>query len=420
MSNLALIGAGSSYTPELIDGLITHYEQLPFSEVRLQDIDPDRLATLSGLAERMLARAGLPVAVVSTTNRRTALEGADFVNCLIRVGGMAARIQDERIPVRHGLIGQETTGPGGMMKALRTIPVMLELAADIAAICPHAWLINYTNPSGIIAEALGTYGQARFVGLCSGPQGWSAAILRAMEVPPERATVDWMGLNHLGFATRVWVDGEDATSDAIEAVADHWALDGELLRTLGAIPASYLQYYYRHDELVTAARQPGYRTRGEQVSEIESALLRAYADPALDEKPALLRQRGGGGYANAAFAAMIAIAHNTGSRQIIQVPNQGALDDLPAGAAVEVPCILDHTGPHPLRMGAIPLPIRGLIQAVKTYETLTVEAAVQQSKRVALQALLAHPLAPDWTAARVLLDELLAANQAWIPWAAKA
>jgi 6-phospho-beta-glucosidase len=420
MTKLTLIGAGSSYTPELIDGLITHYTRLPIAEISLQDIDAGRLATLTGLARRMLARAGLPVTVNSTTDRRTALEGASFVNCLIRVGGMAARIEDERIPLRHGLIGQETTGPGGMMKALRTIPVVLELAAEIAEVCPRAWLINYTNPSGIIAEALGTYGSARFVGLCSGPQEWSAAILRAMEVAPERATVDWLGLNHLGFATRVWVDGEDATARAIEAVADHWALDGDLIRALGVIPASYLQYYYQHDELVAAARRPDHRTRGEQVREIESALLQAYADPTLDEKPALLRRRGGGGYADVAFAAMIAIATNSGSRQIIQVPNQGALDGLPPTAAVEVPCLLDHTGPHPLRMGAIPLPIRGMIQAVKAYETLTVEAAVHQSKQLALQALLAHPLAPDWKVTRALLDELLEANATWIPWAAAA
>lgn len=417
MMKLTLIGAGSSYTPELINGLIAHFDVLPFREVCLHDIDGARLATLTGLTERMIARSGLPVTVTSTTDRRAALEGADFVNCLIRVGGMAARIQDERIPLRFGVIGQETTGPGGMMKALRTIPVMLDLAAEIAAVCPHAWLINYTNPSGIIAEALGKHGQARFVGLCSGPHEWSAAILRAMGVAQERATVDWLGLNHLGFATRVWVDGEDATQRAIEAVADRWALDGELLRTLGAIPASYLQYYYRHAALVAEHSLPDHLTRGEQVRSIEAELLRAYADPALDEKPALLRRRGGGGYADVAFATMIAIAHNTGARQVVQVLNQGALDDLPADAAVEVPCLVDHTGPHPLRIGAIPLPIRGLIQAVKAYETLTVEAAVQQSRQIALQGLLAHPLVPGWDTARALLDALLEANRPWIPWA---
>jgi len=417
MLKLTLIGAGSSYTPELVEGVITHHTDLPFSEICLHDIDAERLAILTGLTERMLARSELPVVVTATGDRRTALKGATFVNCLIRVGGMAARIQDERIPLRYGVIGQETTSPGGMMKALRTIPVMLDLVADIAEVCPQAWLINYTNPSGIIAEALGKYGRARFVGLCSGPHEWSAAILRAMGVAPERATVEWLGLNHLGFATRVWVDGEDATEQAIEAVAGSWAIDGDLIRTLGAIPASYLQYYYDHDRLVAQSRQPGHQTRGERVREIESALLQAYADPTLDTKPALLQQRGGGGYAAVAFAAMTAIAHNTGDRQVIQTLNRGALDGLPEDASVEIPCLVDHTGPHPVRIGSIPLAIRGLIQAVKAYESLTVEAAVRQSKPIALQALLAHPLAPDWETARAMLDALFAANRTWVPWA---
>jgi 6-phospho-beta-glucosidase len=330
---------------------------------------------------------------------------------------MDARIQDERIPLQYGIVGQETTGPGGMMKALRTIPVMLDLACDMVQRCPDAWLINYTNPSGIIAEALGRYSQARFAGLCSGPKGWIAQILRLMGVDPARANVDWLGLNHLGFAVRVWVDGQDATAQAIAAVAGHWSVDGEWLRALGAIPASYLRYYYHHTAVVQEASAPGHRTRGEQVQEIEAELLRQYADPGLDEKPALLQARGGGGYADVAFAAMRAIHHNTGERQIVQTLNRGAVDGIPDDASVEVPCLVDRTGPHPLRMGAIPLPIRGLIQAVKAYESLTVQAAVEGSQRMAMQALMAHPLVPSWEVARPLLEELLAANRAWIPWA---
>ena len=414
---LVLIGAGSSYTPELIDGLIQHYDALPFDEVALMDIDAERLEILTGLTKRMIASAGLPVTVTHTTDRKDALANADFVNCLIRVGGMAARVQDERIPLRYGIIGQETTGPGGMMKAFRTIPVMLALAEDMVEICPEAWLINYTNPSGIIAEALGRYSEVRFVGLCSGPEAWSAAILQRMGVPADRAAVDWLGLNHLGFAVRVTVAGRDETQRAIEAVADHWAVDGDWIRTLGVIPASYLQYYYHHERLLNAYRQPDHRTRGEIVQEIETELLRQYADPALDRKPALLQRRGGGGYADVAFATMQAIAHNTGDRAIVQVLNQGALDGLPDDASVEVPCVLDQMGPHPIRIGAIPIQIRGLIQAVKTYEQLTVEAAVQESRRIALQALMAHPLTQDWETASVLLDALLEANQTWIRWA---
>ena len=414
---LVIIGAGSSYTPELIHGVIQHYEALPFREVCLMDVDERRLETLAGLSRRMLERGEVPpIGVTATTDRRRALEGATFVNCLIRVGGMDARILDERIPLKHGVVGQETTGPGGMMKALRTIPVMLDLARDVVEACPQAWLINYTNPSGMVAEALGKHSAVRFVGLCSGPQGWIAAILDRMGVDPLRANVDWVGLNHLGFAIRVWVDGQDVTAQAIEAVADHWSVNAEWLRALGAIPASYLRYYYHRTQVVQEASAPGARTRGEQVKEIEAELLRQYADPHLADKPPLLAQRGGGGYSDVAFAAMRAIHYNTGERQIVQVLNQGAVDGLPDDGSVEVPCLVDRTGPHPLRMGALPLPIRGLVQAVKAYESLTVQAAVEGSKRVAMQAAMAHPLVPSWEVAKPLLEELLAANRPWLPW----
>jgi 6-phospho-beta-glucosidase len=414
---LTLVGAGSSYTPELVDGLLKRHAHLPITELCLYDIHPQRLDTLAGLAARMVSASGLPVAVTATQDRAQALAGATFVNTLIRVGGMDARINDERIPLRYGVIGQETTGPGGMMKALRTIPVMLDLAQAMTCLCPDAWLINYVNPSGIIAEALGKHSAVRFVGLCSGPASWSAAIFQAMGVAPARGNVDWLGLNHLGFAVRVYVDGRDCTAQAVDAVAAHWGLDPDWLRTLGVIPASYLRYFYHPDAVLREAAQPGHRTRGEQVKEIETELLRQYANPTLAEKPELLQRRGGGGYADVAVAAMLAIHHNTGDRQITQVLNQGALDDLPADASVEVPCLVDRTGPHPIRMGEIPLPIRGLIQSVKAYESLTVEAAVRGSKRLALQALMAHPLVPSWSVAQPLLNDLLEANRPWLPWA---
>ena len=413
---LVIIGAGSSYTPELVNGLAGNYDSLPFTEICLMDIDKDRLGILAGLTKRMVDKAGIPVTVTSTMDRRQALAGASFVNCLIRVGGMDARINDERIPLKYDIVGQETTGPGGMIKALRTIPVILGLAQDMVEVCPDAWLINYTNPSGIIAEALGKHSQVRYVGLCSGPRDWIEKMLHLMDVNPVRANVEWMGLNHLGFATRVWVDGQDVTEQAVETVSKHWNVSGEWLRTLGMIPAHYLRYYYHHKAVVSEYQKPGHRGRGEQVKEIEAELLRQYADPNLAARPGLLKQRGGGGYSAVAFAAMRAIHHNTGDRQIIQVLNQGAMDGIPDDASVEVACLVDCTGPHPIRVGAIPLPIRGLIQAVKAYESLTVQAAVQESKRVAMQALMAHPLVTSWQVAQPLLDELFAANQPWLPW----
>ena len=414
---LVIVGAGSSYTPELVQGVVEHYPEMPFTQLCLMDVNERRLEVLDGLTRRMLAKADLPIEVTATTERRRALERATFVNCLIRVGGMDARICDEQIPLQYDIIGQETTGPGGMMKALRTIPVMLELAHDVVDVCPDAWLINYTNPSGIIAEALGNHSRVQYVGLCSGPMSWIEEILAHMGVDPKRANVDWVGLNHLGFAVRVWVDGCDVTGQAVEAVAGHWSVDSDWLRALGAIPASYLSHYYHHTTVVREAKQPGRRTRGHEVREIEAELLHQYADPSLDVKPALLAKRGGGGYSAVAHAAMRAIHHNEGDRQIVQVLNRGAVDGIPADAAVEVACLMDGLGPHPIRIGEIPLSIRGLIQAVKAYESLTVQAALEGSKRIALQALMSHPLVPSWEAARPLLDDLLAANRAWIPWA---
>jgi 6-phospho-beta-glucosidase len=414
---LVIVGGGSSYTPELVDGLVQHAGSFPVSEICLTDINQTRLDILCGFSQRMIARSGKTIQVTATTDLRKALEGATFVNSLIRVGGMDARILDEKIPLKYGLVGQETTGPGGMMKALRTIPPMLEIAQAVEAVCPDAWLINYTNPSGIIAEALGKHSRVKFVSLCSGPSGWTGNILHMMGVAPERASVDWVGLNHLGFAIRVWVDGKDVTTQAVEAAAANWSVDPEWMRTLGAIPATYLRYFYHPDRVVEENSQPGHRTRGEVVKEIEAELLRLYADPGLDEKPELLKRRGGGGYSDVAIAAMESIYHNRGDRQVVQVLNQGAVDDIPADASMEVPCIVDQMGAHPIRMGALPLSIRGLVQAVKAYESLTVQAAMEGSRRVAMQALMAHPLVPSWDKARPLLNELLEANRPWLKWA---
>jgi len=414
---MTIIGGGSTYTPELVEGIIEHYSVLPVSELCLMDINAQRLEILGGLSQRMFRHRGLDVKVTQETDRKRALRGASFVNCLIRVGGMDARIQDERIPLAFGLVGQETTGPGGMMKALRTIPVVLDIARDMAEVCPEAWLINYTNPSGIMAEALGKYSQVRYVSLCSGPQHWIGEILRLMSADPARSSVDWVGLNHLGFAIRVFVDGIDKTAEAIEAVADEWPIDGEWVRALGAIPATYLRYFYHPDRVVAEAQVPGYQTRGEQVKQIEARLLAEYANPQLSEKPQLLTQRGGGGYSDVAFAAMLAIQHNRSDRQVVQVLNQGAVDGLPGDASMELSCLVDATGPHPIRIGEIPLGIRGLIQVVKAYESLTVEAAVKGSRQLALQALMSHPLVPAWDIAKPLMEQLLKANRPWLPWA---
>lgn len=413
---ITIIGGGSTYTPELVEGIINNYQSFPVRELCLMDINHQRLDILAGMSQRMLTSSGLDVKVTTETDRKKALHGSAFVNCLIRVGGMDARIQDERIPLSFGLVGQETTGPGGMMKALRTIPVILDLAHDMEEVCPNAWLINYTNPSGIMAEALGKYSRVKYVGLCSGPKHWISEILRLMHADPERSNVDWVGLNHLGFATRVYVDGIDRTKEAVDAVANEWTVDSDWIRTLGVIPATYLRYFYHSDRVLAESQINNFKTRGEQVKEIEKELLLQYSNPNLHEKPELLEQRGGGGYSEVAFAAMLAIHENRSDRQVIQVLNQGAVDGIDEKASMELPCLVDATGPHPIRIGAIPLGIRGLIQSVKAYESLTVEAAIHGSRKLAMQALMSHPLVPGWDVAKPLLEQLLHANRTWLSW----
>ncbi len=414
---LTLVGAGSSYTPELVEGLIEHHPALGVTELCMMDTDKRRLDILSGLARRMISASGIPTKITTTTDLDTALEDADFVNNLIRVGGQDARENDERIPVSYGIIGQETTGPGGMMKALRTIPVVLELAHRIEDICPNAWLINYTNPAGIIAEALHRHSSVNYIGLCGSPVTVIERVLGRMGADPATAAVEWVGLNHLGFAVSVSIDGRDVTRDAIEAVADDWPIDGDWIRCLGAIPVSYLQYYYHHDRMIAASKKSGFRHRAEEVRDIESALLDMYADPLVMSRPQLLDERGGGGYAGESISAMLSISGNLGESQIVQTANRGAIDGLDDDATVEIAATVDATGAHPKRFGELPIQIRGLIQAVKAYETLTVEAAVRREKSLAMQALMAHPLTPSWDVAASLFADLAAANAKWLPWA---
>ena len=272
---IALIGAGSSYTPELADGLIRCYDALPVDEVAMMDTNAERMEILAGLSSRMFARAGLPIRVTTTEDRRAAIEGATFVSTLIRVGGMDARIRDERIPLKYGILGQETTGPGGFAKALRTIPAILDIARDIEDLAPHAWMINYTNPSGVVTEAVTSYSAANIVGLCAGPFGWINKVLSAMNVEPNRTNVDWVGLNHLGWITRLTVDGEDRTEDAIEAAIAHgWKVDADLMRAMRAVPCTYLGNYYHRDRALVR-QQNSSETRGERVKVIEAELMRA-------------------------------------------------------------------------------------------------------------------------------------------------
>jgi len=416
---ICVIGGGSTYTPELIDGFIKGQEELPVERITLMDINPQRLEIVGGLAGRLLEAAGSEIELRLSTDRRQALEGADFALTQIRVGGMQARIRDERIPLKYGVVGQETTGPGGFAKALRTIPVMLDIAADIAQVASGARLINFTNPSGIITEAVSKYTDVGVIGLCNGPIGALRGIAAGLGVEPERVRLDYVGLNHLSWIRGVYVDGRDVTDEVMEGAIAR-AREGEspfaleLLEMLWMLPSYYLNYYYNTDQVVAEMQAAG-KTRGEVVLEVEGGLLEMYKDPALVTKPNLLEQRGGAYYSRVAVALIHALAADTGEVQIVNTLNRGAIPDLPADVVVEVPCVIDGRGAHPLATDPPPECIRGLMQAVKAYEELTVKAGGEGDERAALQALNAHPLVPSFAVAQHLWADIKEANAEELP-----
>lgn len=436
---IAVIGGGSTYTPELIEGFLQG--DLPVRELALMDIDAGKLAVVGGLAQRMAARAQHSPAVTLASERASALDDADVVITQLRVGGLAARVRDERIPLAHGLVGQETTGPGGFAKALRTIPVLLEIDHEMAVRCPGAWLINFTNPSGLVTEALRRHGRGRMVGLCNYPLTLKMNAARALAVDESRMTLAYFGLNHLSWA-RVRVDGRDCTEELIEKMIDEascreisgYAFASERLRALKLIPSGYLRYYYDREQMVAEMRAAP-RTRGERVQAMEASLLTAYADPALCEKPAGLQERGGAWYSTAAVRLVRDLHCGNGGVHVLNVPNDGAIAALPPEAIVEVPAVVraESAGataewgtiaamPGALDADgradgcAVPPEVTALIMRVKRYEELTVEAALTGSRQAAAAALAAHPLLDGRHAAiPALLTELLEAHRAYLP-----
>lgn len=419
---ICVIGGGSSYTPELIEGFIESWPELPVRSIALMDIDERKLSIVGGLARRMVGAAGVDIEVLETTNRATAVEGADFVISQIRVGGMAARILDEKIPPQFGVIGQETTGPGGFAKALRTIPVVLSIAHDVETLAPGAFLINFTNPAGLITEALQRYTSVPCIGLCNLPIGAEMRLSARLGIDRSRIGLDWVGLNHLNWIRGVTVDGRDVWDDVFAAEleearvreVDDWGFSADLLETLGMIPCGYLNYYYNHDRILAKQKKAG-QTRGEEVQVIEDQLMALYQDPDLKEKPALLEKRGGAYYSKVAVSLVMAIASNRYDVSIVNTRNLGAVPDLPRDVVVETPCVIGAAGARPLATGPLPTSIRGLIESVKAYEELTACAGAEGDRQKALLALLAHPLTPSFQAARDLLDALLDAHRRHLP-----
>ena len=407
---IAVIGGGSTYTPELIEGFAARADVLPVDELVLEDISEERLDIVGGLARRILARTGHPARLVTTTSLDDAVDGAAAVLVQLRVGGQQARLTDETLPGQFGLIGQETTGAGGFAKALRTVPVVLDIASVVTKrAAPGAWIVDFTNPVGIVTRALLDDGH-RALGLCNVAIGLQRRLASRLGVEPERVRLDHAGLNHLSWVRRVLVDGVDRLP---ELLADpiNVGSPAELMRTLGAIPSYYLRYYYSTNEVL---REGGAR-RAEQVMEIEQQLLAMYADPALDRKPALLDERGGAYYSEAAAALVTSLLTGDGALHYVDLGNSGTITGLPGEAVVEVLATVDRSGAHAEPVAPLAPELLGLVQAVTAYEVLTIEAARSGDRSTALRALVAHPLVRQWETVVPMLDAILDAGRAYLP-----
>ena len=409
---VAVIGGGSTYTPELVSGLARERERLPVRELVLQDVDAERREVVGGLAGRMLARAGFDGDLVITDDLDRALDAADFVLVQIRVGGQEARLSDETVPLACGCIGQETTGVGGFAKAMRTVPVVLEIAERARELAADgAWIIDFTNPVGIVTRALLDAGH-RAVGLCNVAIGFQRRFAGLLGVEPERVLVDQVGLNHLTWVRAVRVDGDDALPELLaehgETLAAENELSPELVAELGVMPSYYLHYFYEHDAVL--AEQLEGTPRAQTVMDIERGLLELYRDPALNEKPALLEQRGGAYYSEAAIGLAASLAAGSGETHVVDVRNEGTLAGLAVDDAVEVPARVGQSGPLPLPQPPLAPELLGLVQHVAAYERLTAEAAVTRDLETARKALLAHPLIGQWSLAAGLLERLIEAG----------
>jgi 6-phospho-beta-glucosidase len=414
---LAVIGGGSTYTPELVDGLVRMQDLLPLDELTLHDPAEARLNVLGAMTRRMLDRGGLAAQLELTTVLEEAIEGADAVLIQLRVGGQAARMVDESVPVACGCVGQETTGFGGLAKALRTVPVVLGIADRVRELAPKAWIVDFTNPVGIVTKALLDAGH-RAVGLCSAALVFQRHFARVLEVEPERVELDHVGLNHLTWELRVRLDGDDVLpqllAERVEAIAPATGLPAELVQRLGVVPSYYLHYFYEHDRVVDEQRRN--KSRAEEVAEIEQELLALYADPTLDEKPELLSRRGGAFYSEAAVELLAGLFGRGRNRHVINLRNRGTLPFLADDAVVEVPARVDAEGVTPLPMPELDPLQRGLVAHVSAYEELALDAALHGGRERVFRALLAHPLVGQVDVAETLADRMIDLNREFLAW----
>lgn len=426
---IVTIGGGSSYTPELVEGFIKRHKELPVRELWLVDIEEGKhkLEIVGNLAKRMVKKAGVDMEIHLTLDRREALKDADFVTTQLRVGLLDARIKDERIPLSHGVIGQETNGAGGLFKALRTVPIVLDIIKDIEELCPNAWLVNFTNPTGVISEAVFKYTNfRRYIGLCNVPIGVKNGMADILGVEKDRVEMDFAGLNHMVYALNVRLDGKDITKEAIEKFVTSSLtmqnikdipLNADFVRALGVIPCPYHKYYYKHKEMLEEELE-GFKdgkTRGETVKALEDDLFELYKDENLAVKPPQLEKRGGAYYSDAACNLINSIYNDKGDVQVVNTLNNGAIRDFREDSAAEMSCVITKEGPKPLSVGYLPVAVSGLVAEIKAFEILAAKAAVEGDYNAALQALCINPLIPSDDLAKIILDEMIEAHKEYLP-----
>ena len=422
------IGGGSSYTPELVEGFIKRYDELPVKELWLVDIEDgeEKLEIVSNLARRMVKRANIDMKIFHTLNRKEALKGADFVTTQFRVGQLDARIKDEKIPLSHGLIGQETNGAGGLFKALRTIPVILDIINDIQQLCSDAWLINFTNPVGIVSEAIFRYTNfKKYIGLCNVPIGIKNNLAKVLELDSNKIDIDFAGLNHMVYGLNVKINGKDITNKALDRYIDanismknikDIEFNKDFIKSLGVIPCPYHRYYYKSLEMLDIELKEfkDGKTRGQVVKELENELFEIYKDENLDMKPPQLEKRGGAYYSDAACNLINSIYNDKCDIQVVNTLNNGAINDFKDDEVVEISCVITKDGPKPIHIGNLPTAISGLLRQIKSFELLTAKAAVMKDYNIAYLALCINPLTPSDDVAKVVFDELMDAHSEYI------
>ena len=427
---IATIGGGSSYTPELMEGFIKRYEELPIKEIWLVDVEAGRekQEIVGAMAQRMWDASPYEVKVYTTLDREEALRDADFVTTQFRVGQLNARVKDERIPFSYGLLGQETNGAGGMFKAFRTIPVILDVVEDMKRLCPNAWLINFANPSGMVTEAVLRYGKwDRVIGLCNVPVMAKMTEAIMLDRPVEDLIYKFAGVNHFHWHKVADKAGNDVTPLVIDKLYQEdnglpKNIHGvpfyrEQLDQMNMIPCGYHQYYYRAEEMLAHGLEEyaTVGTRAEQVKDLEAELFELYKDPALNYKPKQLEERGGAYYSDAACETIASIYANKNTEIVVSTRNDGAVPDLPADCAVEVTAYLGAQGARNVAFGPLPTAERGWLQVMKAMELLTIEAAVTGNYALALQAFTINPLIPSGATAKRVMDELFVAHKAYLP-----